>query len=230
MKGLSPQNAFTLVELLVVISIIAMLLAILMPSLQKAREQARIIMCKNNEKQQYLGHMLWVEDHDGYFYLNGRYNPPAGWMWFREELMTLPGRKQKGYLTLDLIECATSRQYGGATYSNPYGYWSVNSAPHVPAIVEGGYAFNSVMGGITFIGGPASKLSNHKRYAETAMLADSWTCYWGMEPGTGEINWRMSFRHKRKNSADIVWLDGHTSAMDPCTTLYGDSFYQRLWE
>lgn len=42
------KRGFTLVELLVVISIIALLLAVLMPALSKAREQGRSIVCKNN--------------------------------------------------------------------------------------------------------------------------------------------------------------------------------------
>jgi prepilin-type N-terminal cleavage/methylation domain-containing protein/prepilin-type processing-associated H-X9-DG protein len=44
------QSGFTLVELLVVISIIAMLLAVLLPALNKARENARTILCGSNLK------------------------------------------------------------------------------------------------------------------------------------------------------------------------------------
>ena len=48
--GPRQNSAFTLIELLVVIAIIALLLAILMPSLSRARKQSRTVACMSNLK------------------------------------------------------------------------------------------------------------------------------------------------------------------------------------
>ena len=58
-------EGFTLIELLVVIAIIALLLSILMPSLNKVKEMARTIMSQNNLKNGMLSTRMYTNDYDG---------------------------------------------------------------------------------------------------------------------------------------------------------------------
>jgi prepilin-type N-terminal cleavage/methylation domain-containing protein len=61
-----PSKGFTLVELLVVIAIIALLLSILMPSLQRARELAQQVVCGARQKQLSVALTTYSEGYNGY--------------------------------------------------------------------------------------------------------------------------------------------------------------------
>ena len=58
------KKGFTLIELLVVISIIALLLSVIMPSLNKAKEAARSVVCRNNLRQFGIGFQAYYLEND----------------------------------------------------------------------------------------------------------------------------------------------------------------------
>ena len=58
------RSHFTLIELLVVVAIIGILLSMLLPSLSRAREEARGAVCKNNLKQIFIGTNFYLDSND----------------------------------------------------------------------------------------------------------------------------------------------------------------------
>jgi prepilin-type N-terminal cleavage/methylation domain-containing protein len=65
------RRAFTLVELLVVIGIIALLIAMLFPALRRAKEAANGAQCSSNQRQLMMAFLMFASEHKGY--LPGNY-------------------------------------------------------------------------------------------------------------------------------------------------------------
>jgi prepilin-type processing-associated H-X9-DG protein/prepilin-type N-terminal cleavage/methylation domain-containing protein len=96
MRSQKPTHGFTLVELTVVISIIAMLAAILFPVFARAREKARQTRCQTNLQQIGLALSMYARDHAGHF-------PPTD-----DDLTPLLGR----YLPMDeVLHCPTAGEW-----------------------------------------------------------------------------------------------------------------------
>ena len=105
-------HGFTIIELLVVISIIALLIALLLPALARAKELANAIACASNERQIALATIMWSHEHEGF----------------------APGSAVAGALEYNLPNTAGIGQY---LWGNLSGRTGTPQSPNNPPGVEG---------------------------------------------------------------------------------------------
>lgn len=115
--GNRRNRAFTLVELLVVIGIIAILIAILLPALNRARMVAQEVQCLSNQRQLMIGMAAYASDNNGWLPRGfDQINLPRTGYWTRALL-------DSGYATEKIFLCSTSAdrdfRRGGAYPEDP---------------------------------------------------------------------------------------------------------------
>jgi prepilin-type N-terminal cleavage/methylation domain-containing protein/prepilin-type processing-associated H-X9-DG protein len=207
----NKQKGFTLVELLVVIAIIALLMALLLPALQLAREQTLMLTCRNKLRQYGIMENMYLGDFDGRFpnpwfwlYSDGgnfeRQDPPDGPLW--------PYIKDK-----KINLCRSFRAFGLSMRRNPRYSYSTNGY-----LGKGGYFGSRAAYS-------ESEVKRHPAKVFTFSEENLWTIpglsgytlndnglYIDPPPGTRDC---FATYHRApggdydKGSSNLVFLDGH---------------------
>jgi len=244
------KKAFSLVELLVVVSIAAVTMAILVPALASVRSQSRAVVCRSNLRQLLLAGIGYAYENDGF------YVPAAADLWDNAGLCRWHGRRQslkepfdatKGPLASYLADgrvknCPAKVPFvrgldwdtnfeqgcGGYGYNLTYlGSRIWEKGIDNPAKLKAAYARTT---NVTEVGNPARTLM----FADTAMSKDGRTlieysfaeppfAVWDGQPIQGfYMSPSIHFRHH--HTANIGWADGHVDK-EPMASFDGDNAY-----
>jgi len=232
-QGKCAQRGFTLVELLVVISIIALLVAILLPALSKAREQGKAVVCQSNLRQLYIGAFMWSDDHDDWVL-------PA--TWDRRDFETTssnPGSISE-YLSAaaqgkDIFACPAAPKSGDGNdnvdWSSKQTSYGINmelcssgagpgsegqvAGPECP---DGGGQWGPDCVYWNQHGNTKNSAIRHPDRAIYFMDSQVWVvAQWWFESNYGLTEFEKGRRHKVSGTdryvgrANIVWCDGHVT-------------------